>query len=443
MLKSEDWPVWVQEQCQERGWTHPPTSSPLIWRELIDRGGKGKYLGGLTEFEEYSRHYYQISPPITTDDALAAAITAENTDTLQTLIIKAQQLQSDLPVHVCITSASSPLAYHLSFLLLNEAVFKDKSVFIRLYDHPDNLSILEGVAMELTDLAHPKLAGVFCSSSMQEAFKGVSAAFIIESSRGTQNSMSISEVAVMYYRYAAMMDYCAQKDVRVVVVGCHSNTGAAVMAQTVSSIPKSCFVASPLLAMQQARSILANKLNVKSCDVEKVVVWGLCEGDVLIDTTHTRVHNFQGGITGPDEFSLPLLKCLFDLQWLNEEFSSLLMSQHLQGEGYSGHVNGLAVAVGLCQLMKAWWDGNSGWFPVGVICDGTRQGMEEGMAVSQPCVCQDGEWVPVEVEMSEEVKKKAKLQLSQLKEELEAATLAIQEHTGQQEPPEQATSSKL
>ena len=139
------------EQCQEKGWTHPPTSSPLIWRELIDRGGKGSYVGGLAEFEEYSYHYYQVSPPIAADDTLATAISVENADTLQTLIIEAQQLQREPPVHVCITSASSALSYHLSSLLLTRAVFKDRDV-IHLYDHPDNISVLEGVIME-PDLA--------------------------------------------------------------------------------------------------------------------------------------------------------------------------------------------------------------------------------------------------------------------------------------------------
>ena len=434
------------EQCQEKGWTHPPTSSPLIWRELIDRGGKGSYVGGLAEFEEYSYHYYQVSPPIAADDTLATAISVENADTLQTLIIEAQQLQREPPVHVCITSASSALSYHLSSLLLTRAVFKDRDVFIHLYDHPDNISVLEGVAMELTDLAHSKLAGVSCSSSMQDAFKAVSAAFIVESSPVTQDSMSVSEAAVMYYRYAAMMDYCAQKDVRVVVIGPHSNTGAAIMAQTVTSISKSSFVASPFLVMQQARSILAGKLNVKSSDLEKVAVWGPCEGEVVIDTAHTRVHNFQGSITGPEEFSLPLLECLFDRLWLNEEFPGLVLSRHLQGHGYGGRGNDLAVAVGLCQLMKAWWGSEGEWYPVGVVCDSAKQGMEEGMVISQPCICRDEKWLPVEgVEISDGVRERVDQQLIRLKEELSTATLAVQEHTGQQDQlsAQTSTNSKL
>ncbi len=42
------------------GWRH--SSSPLVWRELLDRGGKGMYLGGLAEFQEYALHYHGISP---------------------------------------------------------------------------------------------------------------------------------------------------------------------------------------------------------------------------------------------------------------------------------------------------------------------------------------------------------------------------------------------
>ena len=57
---------------------------------------------------------------------------------------------------------------------------------------------------------------------------------------------------------------------------------------------------------------------------------------------------------------------------------------HLQN-GYGGRGNDLAVAVGLCQLMKAWWGSEGEWYPVGVVCDSAKQGMEEGMVISQPC----------------------------------------------------------
>ena len=57
---SEEWPSWLQQQCSERGWSH--ASSPLVWRELVDRGGRGSYLGGLGEFQQHASKYYDIAP---------------------------------------------------------------------------------------------------------------------------------------------------------------------------------------------------------------------------------------------------------------------------------------------------------------------------------------------------------------------------------------------
>lgn len=63
------------------GWSH--TSSPLVWRELLDRGGKGMYLGGLEAFLEYTQHYYGVSP--STQHATDEKVHQLYTSPLQTL----------------------------------------------------------------------------------------------------------------------------------------------------------------------------------------------------------------------------------------------------------------------------------------------------------------------------------------------------------------------
>lgn len=42
---------WLEDTCSSNGWKH--TSSPMVWRELTDRGGKGMLLGGFSDFLEY------------------------------------------------------------------------------------------------------------------------------------------------------------------------------------------------------------------------------------------------------------------------------------------------------------------------------------------------------------------------------------------------------
>ena len=58
--------TWLNQICHERGWEHK--SSPLVWRELIDRGGKGVLIGGASDFQEYVKGYYGLESGLKSDD---------------------------------------------------------------------------------------------------------------------------------------------------------------------------------------------------------------------------------------------------------------------------------------------------------------------------------------------------------------------------------------
>lgn len=66
---------WLKDTCNQRNWTHK--KSPLIWRELIDRGGIGTLIGGANEFQEYANNYYGIESKMVSSDMLKVA--TENT----------------------------------------------------------------------------------------------------------------------------------------------------------------------------------------------------------------------------------------------------------------------------------------------------------------------------------------------------------------------------
>lgn len=65
-LSSEEWPDWIRDECEQRGWS-AHQGEVLVWRELVMRGGRGVYLGGVKEFEEYAAEYHDISPPTSQD----------------------------------------------------------------------------------------------------------------------------------------------------------------------------------------------------------------------------------------------------------------------------------------------------------------------------------------------------------------------------------------
>lgn len=42
---------WLEFTCNKNGWKHE--ESPLIWRELVEQGGKGMFLGGYNDFVDH------------------------------------------------------------------------------------------------------------------------------------------------------------------------------------------------------------------------------------------------------------------------------------------------------------------------------------------------------------------------------------------------------
>ena len=416
-MSQEDWSSWVEEQCHDNGWTHPPSISPLIWRELIDRGGKGAYVGSLSEFEEYTQHYYGISPSTTVE--MDAKISAENLDAFHSLQLEKGRNIPSKPLHVCITQASSPLAYQLAPLLLSKKVFGDRKIHLHLYDTQDKQEILQGVSMELYDMAHPLLAGVTCTDSVQEAFREISALYILDyyndSSTGTNEELS--EIAQRYSKYAGILDYSADKDVRVVLIGPYSNTGAGIMSKFVSSIDRKNFISSSSLAEHQASTILATKMNTTTADVTHVGILGRSQGEVIADTGHVLVKNFQGSVVGPNDFSINLSQCLFDNKWVKDDFPMLFSKRHTNSGCYGNQGLCLAEAVVLCKLMKSWCDGDEMWHSVGTVHE-----EDQDVVVSYPCICKDGKWERVSgIDIGEEVKEALETVVVKLKDKLKEA----------------------
>lgn len=358
------------------------------------------YLGGLREFEQYAHHYYSITPA--TDTISEQKIAAENLEMLKTVQLERQTTPKVEPMRICITNATSDTAYHLASLIATGRVSgKHLTVRLQLLDMGDSLLQLEGTAMELKDLASPHLVDVHVTSSVQEALDSVAMVFIFDYPHqvseqmvtSDEQSSELASAAIRYHQYATTLDFYAQKEVKVIVSGKYANSGAAIMAKAVTSIPITNFVACPSLAENQARSILAQKLHLNSSDVRQIAIWGRTHGPVLCDTDHTRVHHFKGAVVGPDSFSLPVNQCVFEHEWLGKEFSSLLTARHGSMKGYRSNQCSLSEAVGLVTLAQDWHSGGGGegWRSMGLVCKG-EYGVPEGLVFSVPArQCSNGD----------------------------------------------------
>ena len=53
---------FAAELCEATAWTVcGPLSSPLVWRELPEYGGRRLLIGGAGEFQEYACQYYGLT----------------------------------------------------------------------------------------------------------------------------------------------------------------------------------------------------------------------------------------------------------------------------------------------------------------------------------------------------------------------------------------------
>ncbi|CAH2306401.1 malate dehydrogenase 1B [Pelobates cultripes] len=99
----DDWEQWLAELCQNNGWKHK--KSPIIWRELLDRGGKGLLIGGFNEFMEHAQDYYNVTSAMVS--AQMKEIASENYETHIEIQREEEHIKNSFnPLHVWITRAA-------------------------------------------------------------------------------------------------------------------------------------------------------------------------------------------------------------------------------------------------------------------------------------------------------------------------------------------------
>jgi len=133
-------------------------SSPLIWRELIDRGGRGTLVGDLDDFQEYAQCYYGtiLDHFMTNSSALFRLIAEENLQQYTEDIQLNQRYieETKNPYYICILGADHPCAYALFPDLMSSKIFPNRDICLRLTTNDSaQLSTLQALAMEIEDLA--------------------------------------------------------------------------------------------------------------------------------------------------------------------------------------------------------------------------------------------------------------------------------------------------
>ncbi|KAK7480975.1 hypothetical protein BaRGS_00027790 [Batillaria attramentaria] len=419
----EEWENWVSQTCKDRGWDHK--TSPLIWRELIDRGGKGVLIGGASDFQEYVNGYYGLESELKSQDM--RFIAEENAKTKQEVDAEEAHFRSlSKPLHICLSGASSPTCYALISSITSGEVFgKNTELNIRLLETPlaDTMAV-SAVAMETQDLCCGLVRGIeVCDFCLDFSFKDCSVIVLMdEVLQGAEEDYDswIHRNCEFFTSYAKVINDVAKRNVRVLVTGSGPiNFNAMMMIKNAPNINRQSIVAMSRCVENRAKSVIAQRLNVNSAGVVDLIVWGSVNGKHFIDA---RVHGYDGAIWGPPWYSLSAVEMIHDNKWLEKEYLEEVENRKTAVETALGHAASASSARAISTMLTHWWNGSplGQMFSLGVCSEGLY-GVPEGLVFSYPVTLSpSGYWTVVQdMNLTPETFEKLKETIQDLKTELE------------------------
>lgn len=293
------------------------------------------------------------------------------------------------PIKVVVTGAAGQIAYSLIYHIAHGDVFgADQPVILHLLDIPPMMGVLEGVVMEIQDLALPLVRGVVPTADVSVGFNDVDAAFMVGAmprKQGMERKDLLSANVKIFKDQGQALDKYAKKSVLVVVVGNPANTNAYICSKYAPSIPKSQFSAMTHLDQNRAQALLAQRLGVPVGNVSNVIIWGNHSPTMLPDATHAQVHTDAGLV--------PVPKLINNDAWLKNEFVPTVQNRGAAVIAARKMSSAMSAAKAAGDHMRALWQGTppGKFVSLGVISDGSY-GAPKDVMFSFPCTVKDRVW---------------------------------------------------
>ncbi|XP_030209465.1 putative malate dehydrogenase 1B [Gadus morhua] len=181
LVAPDEWEEWLDVTCRSHGWRH--SESPLVWRELLDRGGKGMLVGGLADFLEHCHEYYGVMSDMSTDMMLKIAV---ETREMEEIWREEKKLQASLrqPLNVWISGALNPTCSILIPHLLSEHIFPWAStlfgISLHLLHWEGEEEALHALHVETEWLGLPLLHQVTAHAGLEEAFRDADLVILLD-----------------------------------------------------------------------------------------------------------------------------------------------------------------------------------------------------------------------------------------------------------------------
>lgn len=288
------------------------------------------------------------------------------------------------PIHIAVTGAAGQISYALLFrLIAGDLAGADQPIVLRMLEVPEAMAGLEGVVMELTDCASPRLAGVVVSSDPHEVFENADMVFLVGAKPrgpGMERKDLLQVNAEIFSLQGRALNAVAKPSVKVLVIGNPANTNALITLRNAPDLSPKNFAAMTRLDQNRAVSQLAIRCSCRVDEIRNVIIWGNHSTTQYPDLHHAWVR---------DEPALDQVSA----DWFRDTFIPTVQNRGAAVIGVRGKSSAASAANAALGHMSDWVNGTRGddWISMGVLSDGSY-GITEGLIFSFPVRIRQGEY---------------------------------------------------
>jgi malate dehydrogenase len=293
---------------------------------------------------------------------------------------------SSPPATVLITGAAGAVAYSLCFFIAKGLMLGPaRRVRLVLFDLPAMATKLEGLIMELEDLACPLFAGASVPATLEVAFSGVDFALLVGArprGPGMERRDLLAANVAIFQEMGEALERVAPRTVKVVVVGNPANTNAAVLAAAAPSLPRGAITCLTRLDHNRAVAALAKRAECNPGDLNGVVVWGNHSSTQFADARFAM----REGHPRPSD-STAVRALVAEPAWLGAPFVAAVQARGGEVLAKRGLTSAASAASAIVDHVRDWVAGTRGnWVSMGVPTDGVAYGVKAGIFFSMPCI---------------------------------------------------------
>jgi malate dehydrogenase len=285
---------------------------------------------------------------------------------------------------VTITGAAGQIGYQLAFRIASgQLLGPNQPVILQLLEITSALNALKGVVMELEDCAFPPLQGVVATDQAAVAFRDADYALLVGAkprSAGMERSDLLKENAKIFSAQGTVMNECASRNIRILVVGNPANTNALIAQRNAPDLNPANFTAMTRLDHNRALAQLAAKTGTHVTQIKRMTIWGNHSATQYPDISQALVNDRPA-------------QDLVSQSWLAEEFIPTVQQRGaavIKARGLSSAASAASAAI---DHVRDWVLGSPGddWVSMAVPAEGSY-GIAEGIIYSFPCRCAKGRY---------------------------------------------------